>query len=134
MLPYRWGIIAWKLSNRDTTMRGKRVGVAPEIDLSRSRMSRRGASCRVAFLISSPAFARENCNWLYSRTGRIPGARSVGGADEGPIDRKREPIGWHTRERDYARETTGRHDSGHHSIESYIRLAFIRDLGQCLIN
>jgi len=42
----------------------------------------------------------------------------------GPID-SIEKTGWYTRECYYAREeTTGRHDPGHRSIESYVRSAF----------
>lgn len=76
--------------------------------------------CDVArrLLISSLIFARER-NWLPSRAVIPESARA-----EGPIDLI-EKTGWYTRERYYSREdTTGRHDPGHHSIESYIRPAF----------
>lgn len=81
---------------------------------------RRDAPRRAAprcLLISSSA-AREN-NWLPSQTGDSEVCASRG------TNRSSRETGQHTREHDYAKdETTGRHDPGHHSIESYVRVTF----------
>jgi len=80
------------------------------------RVRERRAAPR-CFLISSSA-VREN-NWLPSQTGDSGICASRG---TNRLDRE---TGWHTREREYAKdETIGRHDPGHHSIENYVRMAF----------
>lgn len=104
--PFGVRIMAWKLSSR-TTAREKRVG-----------------RCARNWFVASASVAR--CLLILVAGIGFPRERGDFGISawaEGPID-SIEKTGWYTRECYYTgEETTGRHDSGHHSIESYIRSA-----------
>lgn len=103
-------------TGRSTTVRQKLICRARE----RHDATRRDTTRRL--LIWSRVFARA----IGFLRGRFRGPCGE------PIDRIR--YTGYMRECDYARdETTGRHDPGHHSIESYIRQAFTRRNGR-LIN
>lgn len=87
--------------------------------------------CRVRERRDAPRRAAPRCLLISSsaaheRTTGFLGRRAIPGvcASRGTNRSDRES-GWHTGERDYAKdETTGRHDPSHHSIESYVRMAF----------